>query len=47
MRELIYKPHSAPAAGVRELIYKPDTVEERCEAVARAAHAQSGKNSYS
>ena len=27
----------APAAGVRELIYKPDTVEELCAAVARMA----------
>ena len=31
----------APAAGVRELIYKPDTVEELCDAVARFANAQS------
>jgi len=27
----------APAAGVRELIYKPNTVDELCEAVARLA----------
>jgi len=33
----------APAAGVRELIYKPDTVEELCEAVARCASAQTGQ----
>jgi CheY-like chemotaxis protein len=31
----------APAAGVRELIYKPDTVEALCEAVARFAHEAS------
>jgi CheY-like chemotaxis protein len=31
----------APAAGVRELIYKPDTVDDLCEAVARYANAQS------
>ena len=30
----------APAAGVRELIYKPNTVDELCEAVARYANAQ-------
>jgi len=35
----------APAAGVRELIYKPNSVEELCEAVARFAHAQSGSES--
>ena len=29
--------HKAPAAGVRELIYKPDTVEALCRAVDRAA----------
>jgi CheY-like chemotaxis protein len=28
----------APAAGIRELIYKPDTVEELCEAVVRQVH---------
>ena len=32
----------APAAGVRELIYKPNTVDDLCEAVARFADAQSG-----
>ena len=32
---------NAPAAGVRELIYKPNTVDELCAAVARIAHAQS------
>jgi PAS domain S-box-containing protein len=31
----------APAAGVRELIYKPNTVDDLCEAVARCANAQS------
>jgi PAS domain S-box-containing protein len=31
----------APAAGVRELIYKPNTVDELCAAVARFSHAQS------
>ena len=30
----------APAAGISELIYKPNTVDELCEAVARAANAQ-------
>jgi PAS domain S-box-containing protein len=30
----------APAAGVRELIYKPNTVDDLCEAVARYAKAQ-------
>ena len=29
----------APAAGVRELIYKPNTVDDLCEAVARYANA--------
>jgi len=29
----------APAAGIRELIYKPNTVEELCDAVARLAQA--------
>ncbi len=29
----------APAAGIRELIYKPNTVDDLCEAVARAAQA--------
>ncbi len=33
----------APAAGIRELIYKSDTVDELCEAVARIANAQSAK----
>jgi CheY-like chemotaxis protein len=32
----------APAAGIRELIYKPNTVEDLCAAVARFASAQSG-----
>jgi len=27
----------APAAGIRELIYKPNTVDDLCEAVARQA----------
>ncbi|MGP1680479.1 MAG: hybrid sensor histidine kinase/response regulator [Burkholderiales bacterium] len=31
----------APAAGIRELIYKPNTVDELCAAVARCANAQS------
>ena len=30
----------APAAGIRELIYKPNSVEDLCEAVARFANAQ-------
>jgi CheY-like chemotaxis protein len=30
----------APAAGIRELIYKPNTVDDLCEAVARYANAQ-------
>jgi CheY-like chemotaxis protein len=30
----------APAAGVRELIYKPNTVDDLCAAVARFANAQ-------
>jgi PAS domain S-box-containing protein len=34
----------APAAGIRELIYKPNTVDDLCEAVARCANAQSGKD---
>jgi len=29
----------APAAGIRELIYKPDTVDSLCEAVARVVNA--------
>jgi PAS domain S-box-containing protein len=33
----------APAAGVRELIYKPNTVDDLCEAVARFANAQRGR----
>jgi CheY-like chemotaxis protein len=37
----------APAAGIRELIYKPNTVEDLCEAVARFANAQSrGKGTF-
>ena len=32
----------APAAGVRELIYKPNTVDDLCEAVARYANTQEG-----
>ncbi len=35
----------APAAGIRELIYKPNTVEDLCEAVARFANAQGEKSS--
>jgi PAS domain S-box-containing protein len=34
----------APAAGIRELIYKPNTVEDLCEAVARLAQT-AGKTS--
>ena len=30
----------APAAGIRELIYKPNTVDDLCEAVARFVNAQ-------
>ena len=37
----------APAAGVRELIYKPNTVEDLCETVARDANSQSGDESSS
>jgi hypothetical protein len=33
----------APAAGIRELIYKPDTIDDLCAAVARSANAQSAK----
>jgi len=33
----------APAAGVRELVYKPNTVDELCAVVARLANAQRGK----
>ena len=33
----------APAAGVRALIYKPNTVDDLCEAVARYANAQSAE----
>ena len=36
-----------PAAGIRELIYKPNTADELCEAVARLAHAQRGKENSS
>lgn len=35
----------APAAGVRELIYKPNTVDDLCAAVARYANARSGEKS--
>ena len=35
----------APAAGVRELIYKPNSVDELCEAVARFAHEHGGHES--
>jgi len=38
---------AAPAAGVRELIFKADAVEEVCEAVARYANAQDGKEKSS
>jgi len=34
----------APAVGIRELIYKPNTADELCEAVARYANSQSGKD---
>jgi PAS domain S-box-containing protein len=37
----------APAAGIRELIYKPNTVDELCEAVVRYANAQSGNQGAS
>ena len=30
----------APAAGIREVIYKPNTVEDLCEAIARFANTQ-------
>ena len=33
----------APAAGIRDLIYKPNTVDDLCEAVARFANAQGDK----
>jgi CheY-like chemotaxis protein len=33
---------AAPAAGIRELIYKPNSVDELCAAVARCANVQSG-----
>ncbi len=33
----------APAAGIRELIYKPNTVEDLCAAVARVAQTVGGK----
>ena len=36
----------APAAGVRELIYKPNTVDDLCEAVARYANAQTASGAY-
>jgi hypothetical protein len=29
-----------PAAGVRELVYKPNTVDEICEVVARLANTR-------
>jgi PAS domain S-box-containing protein len=35
----------APAAGIRELIYKPNTVDDLCEAVARYANEQNEKSS--
>jgi two-component system cell cycle sensor histidine kinase/response regulator CckA len=37
----------APAAGIRELIYKPNTVDDLCEAIVRYANAQvdNGKHS--
>ena len=35
----------APAAGVRELIYKPNTVEDLCEAIARFAITQNADKS--
>ncbi len=35
----------APAAGVRELVYKPNTVDDLCAAVARFANAQGGSRS--
>ncbi len=34
----------APAAGIRELIYKPDTVDDLCEAVARIAETVSANS---
>ena len=37
----------APAAGVRELIYKPNTVDDLCEAVARYANAQNKESESS
>jgi CheY-like chemotaxis protein len=37
----------APAAGVRELIYKPNTVDDLCEAVERFASAQAGNENAS
>jgi PAS domain S-box-containing protein len=37
----------APAAGIRELIYKPNTVDDLCEAVARFANGPSANNSPS
>ena len=33
-----------PAAGIRELIYKPNTVDELCEAVARLAQTVGEKS---
>jgi CheY-like chemotaxis protein len=37
----------APAAGIRELIHKPNTVDDLCEAVVHYANAQGGKDKYS
>jgi CheY-like chemotaxis protein len=37
----------APAAGIRELIYKPNTVDDLCNAVARYANAQGGSRGSS
>jgi CheY-like chemotaxis protein len=37
----------APAAGIRELIYKPNTVDDLCDAVARYANAQGGSRGSS
>ena len=34
----------APVAGIRELIYKPNTVDDLCEAVARAAQTAGGQS---
>jgi PAS domain S-box-containing protein len=37
----------APAAGIRELIYKPNTVDDLCEAVERLAQTDGGKSKSS